>query len=177
MIWIALYVAAVALANIVTATTDPLFIWGFVVTWGTFFAGATFVLRDLVQRERGRQVAYLAIGAGLLVSAAFSLIYADALPIAVGSLVAFAVSEALDTEVFTRLDRSFSTRVAVSGLVGGLIDTALFVVIALSPLWSGILTWGQVPRAILGVYIVKAALQLAGAFVLRREGERAPAHR
>jgi uncharacterized PurR-regulated membrane protein YhhQ (DUF165 family) len=83
--------------------------------------------------------------------------------------VAFAVSESLDTEVFTRLDRPFAFRVAVSGLIGGLIDTAVFVLIALSPLWSGILTWGQVPRAILGVYLVKAVLQLVGAAVLRRE--------
>lgn len=166
---IALYVLAVAAANIITATTEPLFFAGFVVTWGTFFAGATFVLRDLVQRGHGRTVAYAAIGAGLLVSAAFALIYHDALPIAVGSLVAFAVSESLDTEVFTRLDKPFPHRVAVSGLIGGLIDTALFVLIALSPLWSGILTWSQVPRAILGVYLVKAALQILGAFILRKE--------
>lgn len=169
MIWIACYVAAVALANVITATTEPIFFAGFVVTWGTFFAGATFVLRDLVQRERGRQVAYLAIGGGLLISAALSLVYADALPIAVGSLAAFAVGESLDTEVFSQLDRPFPTRVAISGLVGGLVDTVVFVLIALSPLWSGILTWGQVPRAIVGVYLVKAALQLAGALLLRRE--------
>jgi len=166
---ILLYVLAVAAANVLTATTTPLFFLGFVITWGTFFAGATFVLRDLVQREHGRGVAYAAIGAGLAVSAAFALIYRDALPIAVGSLVAFAVSESLDTEVFSRLDRPFPHRVAISGLVGGLVDTALFVVIALSPLWSGILTWGEVPRAILGVYLVKAALQLLGAALLRRE--------
>jgi queuosine precursor transporter len=166
---ILVYVACVAAANIVTATTEPLFFLGFVVTWGTFFAGATFVLRDLVQRGYGRGIAYAAIGAGLAVSAAFSLVYHDALPIAVGSLVAFAVSESLDTEVFTRVPWSFSGRVVLSGLVGGLIDTALFVIIALSPLWSGILTWGQVPRAILGVYLVKAALQLIGAALLRKE--------
>jgi hypothetical protein len=166
---ILLYVACVAAANIITATTTPIFFLGFVITWGTFFAGATFILRDLVQRGYGRQVAYAAIGAGLLVSGAFSLVYHDALPIAVGSLVAFAVSESLDTEVFTRVPWSFSGRVAVSGLIGGLIDTALFVVIALSPLWSGILTWGQVPRAILGVYLVKAILQLIGAALLWRK--------
>jgi len=166
---IVLYVACVALANIITATTTPIFFAGFVITWGTFFAGATFVLRDLVQRGYGRGTAYAAIGAGLAVSATFSLAYHDALPIAVGSLVAFAVSESLDTEVFTRLDRPFPFRVAVSGLIGGLIDTALFVVIALSPLWSNILTWEQVPRAILGVYLVKAALQLIGAALLHRQ--------
>lgn len=163
------YVLCVAAANVITATTTPIFFLGFVVTWGTFFAGATFVLRDLVQREHGRQIAYAAIGAGLVISGAFSLVYHDALPIAVGSLIAFAVSESLDTEIFSRLHRPFAHRVAVSGLIGGLIDTALFVVIALSPLWSGILTWSQVPRAILGVYLVKAALQLFGAVVLRRE--------
>jgi queuosine precursor transporter len=166
---ILLYILAVAAANIITATTEPLFIAGFVITWGTFFAGATFILRDLVQREHGRRIAYAAIAAGLVVSGAFALVYENALPIAVGSLVAFAVSESLDTEVFTRLDRPFPHRVAISGLVGGLVDTTLFVVIALSPLWSGILTWGQVPRAILGVYLVKAALQVLGAFVLRRQ--------
>jgi uncharacterized PurR-regulated membrane protein YhhQ (DUF165 family) len=59
-----LYVAAVATANVVTARTVPADIGPFLVTWGTWIVGATFVLRDLVQLQLGRRGAYAAIGAG-----------------------------------------------------------------------------------------------------------------
>jgi uncharacterized PurR-regulated membrane protein YhhQ (DUF165 family) len=49
----------------------------------------------------------------------------------------------------------------VSGIVGGVLDSAIFATLALSPLWSGILPWSALPNVIAGQVIVKVALQLA----------------
>lgn len=163
MIRTLLYLAAIAAANIITAHTVPLALGPFLVTWGTLAAGATFILRDLVQVEYGRRVAYAVIGAGLIVAAVTSAVLGDTLAVVVGSAAAFAVGESFDTEVFSRMRAGVAARVAVSGLVGGTLDTVVFVVVALSPLWSGFVPWDKVPNAILGVVLVKAAMQFVGA--------------
>ena len=59
-----------------------------------------------------------------------------------------------------------SQRVLVSGTVGSLLDSAIFVVVGLSPLGAGFLAWDQVGRAIAGQAIIKTALQLLGALVI-----------
>lgn len=52
-----------------------------------------------------------------------------------------------------------SIRVLYSGIVGGMLDSAIFVVIGLSPLGAGFLPWGAVPFAILGQALVKTIIQ------------------
>lgn len=169
---IVLYIAAIGLANIVTAGTDPLAVGPFLVPWGTFAIALTFVLRDVIQVRHGRAVAYIAIGTALVCSAATSALLGDTLAVVAGSALAFAVSESLDTEVFTRLRARIPARIAVSGLVGGAFDSVIFVVVGLSPLWSGIIPWSAVPNAVIGAYIVKAAVQFLAAGVWR--GVRGP---
>lgn len=160
---ILLYVGAIVAANVITARTVPAEIGPFLVTWGTWAVAVTFVLRDVIQVRWGRAVAYLAIVVALAASAVTSAALGDTLAVVVASALAFAVSESLDTEVFTRLRAGLPERVAVSGVIGGLFDTAIFVVVGLSPLWSGIIPWSAVPKAILGVFLAKALLQFVGA--------------
>lgn len=155
------YVAAIIAANIITASTTPLHVGAFLIPWGTLLIGATFILRDVVQLAVGRAGAYLAIAVALAASAATSAALGDTLAVVVGSAAAFAVSESSDTEVFTRLRARIPTRVAVSGIVGGVLDSAIFATLALSPLWSGILPWSALPNVIAGQVIVKVAMQLA----------------
>jgi uncharacterized PurR-regulated membrane protein YhhQ (DUF165 family) len=171
-----LYVAAIVAANVITAKTTPLDLGPFLVPWGTWLIASTFFLRDAVQLARGRRVAYAAIVVALAASAASSWVLAATLAVTAGSAVAFALSETLDTEVFTRMPGRVPLRVAVSGVVGGAVDSAAFVVVALSPLWSGILPWSAVPNAILGAFVVKAGLQLvaAGAWRATRGPESLP---
>jgi queuosine precursor transporter len=52
-----------------------------------------------------------------------------------------------------------SLRVLYSGIVGGMLDSAIFVVIGLSPLGAGFLPWEAVPFAILGQVLVKTIIQ------------------
>lgn len=158
-----LYIAVFAAASIVTAHTVPADIGPFLVTWGTWIIGFTFVLRDLVQLAYGRAVAYACIAAALVVATITSWALGDTLAIVAASALAIGVSETLDTEVFTRLKARIPTRVATSGIVGGTLDSALFVIVGLSPLTSGIVPWELVPNVILGQVLAKGAVQVVSA--------------
>jgi uncharacterized PurR-regulated membrane protein YhhQ (DUF165 family) len=168
--WVLLYIVSIVVANVITAATHPFKLWIFLIPWGSFFIGATFVLRDFVQRQYDRMFTYKVICAALVFSAIFSKMLGDSLMITVASCIAFAASETSDTEMYTRLSAkfTFAERIWWSGVVGGLIDSALFVVIGLSPLGAGFVPWQFVPMAILGQYIVKVVMQGIGAYVVSR---------
>jgi uncharacterized PurR-regulated membrane protein YhhQ (DUF165 family) len=168
MIYLILYVASVVAANVITASTAPLIIGVFVIPWGTWFIGATFFLGDGISVKRGRLVRYEAIGAALLISAFLSIFNGDLFWITVASTLAFAISEATDTEIFHRYDASLPRRVFYSGAVGGLLDSTVFVVVGLSPLTTGIITWDQVFYAVLGQWVIKTVLQALAAGVVSR---------
>ena len=88
--------------------------------------GLAFVLRDLVQRRLGTRVALVAIGLG----AAMSAFLAPA-QIVVASTAAFLLSELADFAVYTPLQRRrFVLAVALSSLVGLVVDSALFLYLA-----------------------------------------------
>ncbi|TLS48950.1 VUT family protein [Paenibacillus antri] len=171
------YLAAIVAANVVTASFAPIPIGALLVPAGSFLIGATFILRDFVQRAFGRRRTYAAILAALALSAATSYALGDTLLIVFASAVTFLVSETLDTETYTRLKLPMASRVFFSGLVGGFVDSALFVVIGLSPIGAGFLPWDAVGFAIAGQILVKTAMQALGAAViaftpLARETER-----
>ncbi|MDQ0246144.1 uncharacterized PurR-regulated membrane protein YhhQ (DUF165 family) [Bacillus fengqiuensis] len=128
--------------------------------------GATFILRDLVQNKYGRKKTYMIIGAALMLSAVASYLHGDTLLIVAASAISFAVSETTDTEIYTRLRLPMAWRVFYSGIVGGLLDSIIFVVIALSPLGANFLPWEAVPAAIIGQVFVKTFIQGLGAFIL-----------
>ena len=110
----------------------------------------------------GKRITYAAIFAASLISAAISCAVGDTMFIAIASVTAFLVSESLDTEIFSRLKKSFACRVVLSGIVGGIADSMVFVVLGLGPIGAAILTWDQVPYAILGQAIAKAMVQPVG---------------
>ncbi|MFB5673767.1 VUT family protein [Paenibacillus terreus] len=162
-----LYIASIVIANVVTASFAPLVFGNFIVPMGTVFIGATFIFRDLVQQHYGRLNAYKVIAVALLISALTSWLLGDTLWIVFASAITFIFSETFDTEVFTRLKGSFQKKVLVSGTVGGIIDSGLFVIIGLSPLGANFLPWALVSYAILGQAVVKTVMQLLGFLVLK----------
>lgn len=168
MIRIILYIVGIIVANVVTASFAPLTLWDFIVPMGTFFIGATFIFRDLVQQKYGRKNTYIIIVLALIISAITSWQLGDTLWIVFASAVTFVFSETFDTEVFTRLKGSFQKKVLVSGIVGGTIDSGLFVVIGLSPLGAGFIPWNVVIYAILGQVVVKTAMQFIGYLIIRK---------
>jgi uncharacterized PurR-regulated membrane protein YhhQ (DUF165 family) len=159
-IYVALYIAVIVIANWMTATIGLVSIgFGLVVTAGTFAAGAALILRDGVQVHAGRKVLFPAIAVGAIVSAVTST---PALAVASG--IAFAVSELVDTGVFTPLrDKSLAGAVVISSIVSAPIDTVLFLWIAGFPV-----TW----QAILGQFLVKTTLALIVALFISVRGRR-----
>lgn len=131
--------------------------FGLVATAGTYFAGATFVLRDAVQDTAGRRwvVALILAGAALsfLISAPF---------IALASAVAFLLSESVDFAIYQPLRRRGYVRAALaSNVAGSLVDTVAFLAIAGFPVWPSMP--GQMAgktaitvAVVLGVVIVRA---------------------
>lgn len=154
------YVLVIVIANVVTAMFPPLVVFGIIIPCGSFLVGVTFFLRDLIQLRVGKTNVYRLIVLATVVSGIISLVLGDSLNVAVASVISFFVSEALDTEVFSRLSASIKKRILVSGLVGGMLDSTIFIVLALSPIGSNVLSWESVPYAILGQTIVKYCMQL-----------------
>ncbi|MFB5196948.1 VUT family protein [Neobacillus sp. KR4-4] len=163
---IILYLISIVTANVVTAAFAPLQMGVFIVPMGTLFIGATFIFRDLVQNKYGRKKTYIFIGTALFLSAVVSFILGDTLIIVLASALSFAVAETTDTEIYSRLKLPMSWRVFYSGIVGGLLDSVIFVIIGLSPLGANFLPWEAVPAAILGQVIVKTIIQGIAAVIL-----------
>jgi queuosine precursor transporter len=166
MLRILLYLLSIVTANVVTARFAPLELGMFIVPMGSFFIGATFIFRDLVQNKYGRKKTYGFIFLALVLSAAVSYSLGDTLIIVAASALSFLVAETADTEIYTRLKLPMAWRVFYSGIVGGLLDSAVFVVIGLSPIGAGFVPWEAVPAAILGQVIVKTVMQMIGATIL-----------
>lgn len=166
MIRVIFYLICIVTANVVTASLAPFHFGIFIVPMGTFFIGATFILRDLVQNKYGRKKTYGLIALALLLSAIVSASLGDTLLIVAASALSFLLSETADTEIYSRLKLPMAWRVFYSGIVGGILDSAVFVIIGLSPFGANILPWEAVPAAIIGQIIVKTVLQLIGALIL-----------
>ena len=164
---VAAYIAAIALANVLTAKYAPILLHLdaqiIAIPIGTFAIGLTFFLRDFVQARHGLRVAYAAIAAALLVNLALSIHYADLLAITLASAGAFAVSESMDTVVYSRVDGRMGPRILISGLVSCPIDSAIFIIFGLSPLTTGIIPWSAVFLTIVVQVLIKVALQLVAA--------------
>lgn len=93
---------------------------------GVLAIGAALVFRDLVQRRLGVAWAVGAIALGAAISAAIA---PPALVVA--STVAFLLSELADLGVYTPLQkRGLALAVLASGVVGALIDSAVFLQLA-----------------------------------------------
>lgn len=162
---IALYLLSIVSANVVTASYAPLALGFLIIPAGSFLIGATFILRDLVQQAIGRRNTYITIIAALALSVISSYLLGDTLWIVFASAVTFIVSETTDTEMYTRLKLPIARRVLYSGTAGGIIDSVLFVVIGLSPIGAGFLSWEQVGYAIAGQMLTKVLMQAIGAAV------------
>lgn len=156
VIALGVYVGTIVAANWMT-TTFGLVAIGFslFVTAGTFAAGLALVARDAVQVTWGRIASVVAV----IVGAVISYVIADPF-IALASGVAFLVSEIVDFGVFTPLmRRGLSRAVIISSVVSAPVDTILFLHIA----GFGV-TW----QAVLGQFLVKTALALIAAVIIKK---------
>jgi queuosine precursor transporter len=125
--------------------------FGLMAPSGVLMIGAALVLRDAVQQLLGLRAALAAIAIGVLLSA---LVAPPALVLASG--VAFGLAELADLAVYTPLRRKrLVLAVLASGLVGSIVDSAAFLLIAFGSL-----------DLIAGQVVGKAWMTLAAAAVL-----------
>jgi uncharacterized PurR-regulated membrane protein YhhQ (DUF165 family) len=104
--------------------------FGLTAPSGVLMIGAALVLRDMVHEAAGIKVAILAIIAGAILSAFFA---PPALVVA--SVAAFALAEFADLAVYTPLrHKNFGLAVLASGIVGSIIDSAVFLWLAFGSL-------------------------------------------
>lgn len=132
--------------------------FGLLAPSGSFAAGITFVARDVVQRSAGRRWALGAIALGTVLSVLVSP------RLAVASGTAFLFSELVDFAVYTPLqERRFVLAVVLSGIVGSVVDSVIFLSLAGIPLAT----------ALPGLLLAKVWVQLlaapAAAWLRRRE--------
>lgn len=103
---------------------------------GVYLAAVTFVARDVVQRFSGARLGLAAIVIGAVVSW-----WVSSAALALASGATFLCSETCDFLVYTPLQaRNFPAAVAASGLVGDLVDSTIFLILAGIPLsvaWPG----------------------------------------
>lgn len=166
VISVLLYMASIVAANLVTAKFHPISIGVLLVPAGTFFIGVSFLARNLVQGRYGKRKTYLAIAVATVISAASEWWLSGTAMIVVASAISFVLSESTDTEAYSRFRLTLPQRVLWSGSIAGVVDSAVFVIVGLSPVGVGYLTWAEVPYAILGQLLVKTAVQALGALAV-----------
>jgi uncharacterized PurR-regulated membrane protein YhhQ (DUF165 family) len=99
---------------------------GLMAPSGVLLIGLALVLRDIVQERLGIRWALAAVVIGAGLSATFA-----PLPLAIASGVAFLISELADLSVYTPLRRrGLWLAVMASGVVGAVIDSAIFLQLA-----------------------------------------------
>lgn len=104
--------------------------FGLTAPSGVLMIGLALVLRDAVHERLGAGIAFAAIVAGAALSSLFA---PPALAIASGA--AFLLSEIADMAVYAPLrKRRLYTAVALSGIVGAFVDSAVFLLLAFGSL-------------------------------------------
>jgi uncharacterized PurR-regulated membrane protein YhhQ (DUF165 family) len=126
------------------------------VASGVVWVGLAFVLRDVAQLVLGRRWTWFAIALGTILSW-----WLASPALAVASGCAFAISETMDALIYTPLaDRMFLRAVVISGWIGSLVDSAVFVKLAFRS-YSG---WWQLGL----VKAIVVALATPVAYTVRR---------
>lgn len=108
--------------------------FGYNAPSGVLLIGVALALRDYVQEKAGRNQTLIAIAIGI----GFSYIVNPA--VATASAVAFGISEVVDLAIYSRIRRhNKPIAIATSGIVGGIIDSLIFLQIAFGStmFWQG----------------------------------------
>lgn len=125
------YTLAIVGANWLTSHRGLIAVgFGLHATAGTYCAGVTLALRNVIQERWGRKLVLAALAAGAVLSATTS-----PAALALASGLSFLTGELLDTAVYTPLRRHGWIRaVLIGSAVGTLLDTVSFLYLAHFPL-------------------------------------------
>lgn len=120
LFWPGIYIATIVTSNLLMVWLPMIEVLGTMIPPAIILFGFVFVLRDFAQRVLGHYVLV-----PMAVAAVLTFLLAGP-AIAGASLTAFLISEIVDWVIFSRLNRPFSQRVALSSFLGVLADTFVF---------------------------------------------------
>ena len=122
MVHVFCYIGGVALVNWLFSVIPPVVLPGGEI-WppASLAVGFVFVLRDYAQRAIGHKVVFAILVGGLLSWAMAGR------EIALASMLAFLVGEALDWAVYTYTGRPFSQRILLSSAISTPVDSVVFL--------------------------------------------------
>lgn len=172
-----MYIALVVVANLVTIFYKPTILLGLVVPPSSWFMGFTFLLINLISKYESKRFTGSLIWIGLGLT---SLIcFAQSLPqsIVVASGLAFITSQWLSNFLYKYwttktnpygLHPNYSWINPAASFIGSTMDATIWIILGLSPLGIGSVSWIEVPLAVLGQVIVQGILQLVASKFLQR---------
>lgn len=170
-VWaLTLYVAAVVLANVLTARLGLVPMgFGLVATAGTYAIGGAYLFRDLIQRWLGRAWIWVAMLTGAVLSYWLSTPH-----LAVASGVTFLCAETLAFAVFSPLQRRGLLRaVFAANAVGVVADTLIFLWLAGFPLTAQVVEGQLLGKWYVTVGVIALRLGWRARGALLREPVRA----
>ena len=153
-----LYISIVVLANFtanVVITTQYI-----TFALGTVFFGFIFTLRDLLHARAGRKTTLTVIVVTALVNATAVLFNMFDIRILFASIIAFFISEIIDTEVYQKLlAKTWNYRVLVSNLISIPVDTVIFTLLAFFGIWDAntlivVIAWDIVIKYITAALLI-----------------------
>lgn len=152
MIYIALYLTGILLANVLVHWFGLVQLGPLVFPAGAVMIGLTFSFRDMVQRKYGKSECWI----WMLVATVVTFLFNRQL--ATASVSAFLVSEGIDWAIYTWLPGSFKRRLIASNAIGVPLDSIVFVGLAFGLNWQAII--GQTFVKFLSSLLVLMAPQL-----------------
>jgi len=108
--------------------------FGYEAPSGVLLIGIALLTRDYVQEKFGKSITLIAILIGIVVS------YQINSSVATASAIAFCLSEFTDFAIYTQIkERSKILAVVISGVIGGVIDSFVFLQLAFqsTQFWQG----------------------------------------
>jgi hypothetical protein len=160
---IAVYLLAIVIANLLVARFGASVVVVNALVLVSLDITSRDSLHDAWHGPRLRRNMALLIASGSVLSAALDL---AALPVAVASFCAFALSGVADTVVYARLEaRPWWQRVNGSNIVSALIDSVAFLSLLAA---LGGLPWAVVPALVIGQWAAKTLGGAAWSVVLGR---------
>ena len=144
----------------------PINYYGFneILTYGAFSYPIAFLITDLANRSFGkfvaRKIVYFGFFIGIVFTILFSTDFADyiSIRIAIGSGIAFLVSQLLDVQIFDKLrKKEWFIAPLTSSMIGSTIDTFLFFSISF---YATGVPWVTLSMGDLTVKILVALLML-----------------
>jgi uncharacterized PurR-regulated membrane protein YhhQ (DUF165 family) len=120
---ISIYVGFVVLINTLFVLLPVSTFYGHEFTYADFAVGGIYVVRDLAQRAIGHKVIFAMILAAIL-----TYIAADK-QLAIASLSAFAIGEAVDWAIYTFTRKPLSQRILWSASISSPIDSMVFLAV------------------------------------------------